>query len=146
MSVFTVAGCQCLGYIDVHLALSEDHAWVVFGKTGLDTVEVTWHGKGTEDKRGQPVTAGYESHSWLYLSGNPVICDRHMEVAAIVSAINPSLNMTSACLEVADLQQQLLWTLYDLKHLQKYPMGLGTYVFHLKSSISSSRCSLTISS
>lgn len=129
---FTVAGCQCLGYIDVHLALSEDHAWVVFGKTGLDTVEVTWHGKGTEDKRGQPVTAGYESHSWLYLNGNPVICDRYMEVAAIVSSINPSLNMTSACLEVADLQQQLLWLLYDLKHLQKYPMGLGRQFLLLK--------------
>lgn len=26
-----VAGCQVLGYDDVHLALSEDHAWVVFG-------------------------------------------------------------------------------------------------------------------
>lgn len=130
-SVYTVAGCQCLGYIDVHLALSEDHAWVVFGKTGLDTVEVTWHGKGTEDKRGQPVTVGYDSHSWLYLSGNPVICDRYMEVAAIVSSINPSLNMTSACLEVADLQQQLLWLLYDLKHLQKYPMGLGMRSFNL---------------
>ncbi|KAJ6646258.1 Menin [Pseudolycoriella hygida] len=125
VALAVVAGCQCLGYIDVHLALSEDHAWVVFGKSGLDTVEVTWHGKGTEDKRGQSVTIGYESHSWLYLSGNPVICDRHMEVAAIVSSINPSLNLTSACLEVADLQQQLLWLLYDLKHLQKYPMGLG---------------------
>lgn len=120
-----VAGCQVLGYTDVHLAISEDHAWVVFGKTGTDTIEVTWHGKGTEDKRGQPVTAGYESHSWLYLSGNPVICNRYMEVAAIVSSINPSLNMTSACLEVADLQQKLLWLLYDMGNLQKYPMGLG---------------------
>lgn len=120
-----VAGCQVLGYIDVHLAISEDHAWVVFGKTGTDTIEVTWHGKGTEDKRGQPVTAGYESHSWLYLSGNPVICNRYMEVAAIVSSINPSLNMTSACLEVADLQQKLLWLLYDMGNLKKYPMGLG---------------------
>lgn len=120
-----VAGCQVLGYKDVHLAISEDHAWVVFGKTGTDTIEVTWHGKGTEDKRGQPVTAGYESHSWLYLSGNPVICNRYMEVAAIVSSINPSLNMTSACLEVADLQQKLLWLLYDMGNLQKYPMGLG---------------------
>lgn len=120
-----VAGCQVLGYTDVHLAISEDHAWVVFGKTGTDTIEVTWHGKGTEDKRGQPVTTGYESHSWLYLSGNPVNCNRYMEVAAIVSSINPSLNMTSACLEVADLQQKLLWLLYDMNHLQKYPMGLG---------------------
>lgn len=68
---------------------------------------------------------GYESHSWLYLSGNPVICDRYIEVAAIVSSINPSLSMTSACLEVAELQQQLLWLLYDLNHLQRYPMSLG---------------------
>lgn len=120
-----VAGCQLLGYTDVHLAISEDHAWVVFGKTGMDTIEVTWHGKGAEDKRGQPVTEGYESQSWLYLSGNPVVCDRYMEVAAIISSINPSLNMTSACLEVADLQQQLLWLMYDLGHLEKYPMGLG---------------------
>lgn len=48
-----------------------------------------------------------------------------MEVAAVVSSINPSLSMTSTCLEVADLQQQLLWLLYDMNHLQRYPMGLG---------------------
>lgn len=40
-----VAGCQVLGYKDVHLALSEDHAWVVFGEGGSETAEVTWHGK-----------------------------------------------------------------------------------------------------
>lgn len=125
VALAVVAGCQLLGYADVHLAISEDHAWVVFGKSGTDTIEVTWHGKGTEDKRGQPVTTGYESHSWLYLAGNPVVCTRPMEVAAIISSINPSLNMTSACLEVADLQQQLLWLMYDLEHLQRYPMGLG---------------------
>ena len=39
-----VAGCQVLGFDDVHLALSEDHAWVVFGET-LQTAEVTWHGR-----------------------------------------------------------------------------------------------------
>lgn len=42
-----VAGCQALGYSDVHLALSEDHAWVVFGPDQKETAEVTWHGKGT---------------------------------------------------------------------------------------------------
>lgn len=41
-----VAGLQQLGYDDAHLAVSEDHAWVVFGKTGEETIEVTWHGKG----------------------------------------------------------------------------------------------------
>lgn len=40
-----VAACQALGYYDVHLALSEDHTWVVFGDKGQHTVEVTWHGK-----------------------------------------------------------------------------------------------------
>lgn len=40
-----VAACQVLGYNDVHLALSEDHAWVVFGEDGTETSEVTWHGE-----------------------------------------------------------------------------------------------------
>lgn len=53
-----VAACQVLGLKDVHLALSEDHAWVIFGKNGEETAEVTWHGKGNEDRRGQTVTAG----------------------------------------------------------------------------------------
>lgn len=35
-----VAACQVLGYSDVHLALSEDHAWVVFGPDGTETAEV----------------------------------------------------------------------------------------------------------
>ena len=39
-----VAACQVLGFQDVKLALSEDHAWVVFGKDSSDTAEVTWHG------------------------------------------------------------------------------------------------------
>lgn len=39
-----VAGCQVLGFSDVHLALSEDHAWVIFGENSSETAEVTWHG------------------------------------------------------------------------------------------------------
>lgn len=46
VALAVVAGCQLLGYADAHLAISEDHAWVVFGKTGEETIEVTWHGKG----------------------------------------------------------------------------------------------------
>ncbi|OXU26838.1 hypothetical protein TSAR_008527 [Trichomalopsis sarcophagae] len=120
-----VAGCQVLGFNDVHLALSEDHAWVVFGENGEETAEVTWHGKGNEDKRGQPVDSGIASRSWLYLNGQPVVCDRAMEVATIVSAINPSFSATADAVEVALLQQELLWLLYDLGHLTKYPMALG---------------------
>ncbi|XP_055917116.1 menin [Eupeodes corollae] len=120
-----VAGCQLLGYKDVHLAISEDHAWVVFGKKRQEAVEVTWHGKGSEDKRGQDVTAGIESKAWLYLSGMPVICDRYMEVASIVTAINISLTANVDCVEIAELQQRLLWLLYDMGYLEKYPMALG---------------------
>ena len=58
MAFAVVAACQVLGLKDVHLALSEDHAWVIFSKNGEETAEVTWHGKGNEDRRGQTVTAG----------------------------------------------------------------------------------------
>ncbi|KAK4887554.1 hypothetical protein RN001_003825 [Aquatica leii] len=120
-----VAGCQALGFTDVHLALSEDHAWVVFGETSSETAEITWHGKGNEDKRGQEIGKGVAARSWLYVNNKPVICTRAMEVAALVSAINPSLNATHDAYEVAYLQQELLWLLYDLGHLTKYPMAIG---------------------
>ncbi|KAF5270086.1 hypothetical protein FQA39_LY08498 [Lamprigera yunnana] len=120
-----VAGCQALGFADVHLALSEDHAWVVFGEHSTETAEVTWHGKGNEDKRGQEIGKGVDARSWLYVNNKPVICTRAMEVAALVSAINPSLNATHDAYEVAYLQQELLWLLYDLEHLTKYPMAIG---------------------
>lgn len=44
VALAVVAGCQVLGFNDVHLALSEDHAWVIFGLEGKETAEVTWHG------------------------------------------------------------------------------------------------------
>ncbi|KAI5745939.1 hypothetical protein M8J76_015719 [Diaphorina citri] len=120
-----VAAFQVLGYNDVHLALSEDHAWVVFGEHGAETAEVTWHGKGNEDKRGQPIGAGVASKSWLYVNGCPVICNRYTEVAALVSSINPSLSATSESVEVSLLQQQLLWLMYDNGYILRYPMAIG---------------------
>jgi len=125
VAVATVAGCQVLGYSDVHLVLSEDHAWVVFGENGQETAEITWHGKGNEDKRGLRIEMEKAKDSWLYLGGNPVICDRFMEVASLVSSINPTIAPSMDCLEVGVLQQELLWLLYDLGHLEKYPMALG---------------------
>jgi menin len=44
----------------------------------------------------------------------------------MVLSLNPSLNQTSVCAEIADLQQQLLWVLYDSGNLSIYPMGIGT--------------------
>ncbi|XP_072736902.1 menin [Ciconia boyciana] len=123
---FAVVGaCQALGLPDVHLALSEDHAWVAFGAGGEQTAEVTWHGKGNEDRRGQTVNAGVAERSWLYLKGSYLRCTRHMEVAFMVCAINPSIDLHTDSLELLQLQQRLLWLLYDLGHLERYPMALG---------------------
>jgi len=45
MAVCVIAACQALGLDDVHLALSEDHAWAVFGDSqDRQSVEITWHG------------------------------------------------------------------------------------------------------
>uniref|UniRef100_A0A672HZD6 Menin n=1 Tax=Salarias fasciatus TaxID=181472 RepID=A0A672HZD6_SALFA len=121
-----VAACQVLGLHDVHLALSEDHAWVIFGPAGDDTVEVTWHGKGNEDRRGQTVTAGVSEKSWLYLKGSYMKCDRNMEVAFMVCAINPSLDLHTDSSELLQLQQKLLWLLYERGNLDRYPMAMGT--------------------
>ncbi|XP_052000926.1 menin-like [Xyrauchen texanus] len=121
-----VAACQVLGLKDVHLALSEDHAWVIFGKGGEETAEVTWHGKGNEDRRGQTVSAGINERSWLYLKGSYMKCDRNMEVAFMVCAINPSLDLHTDSTELLQLQQRLLWLLYDRGHLERYPMAMGT--------------------
>ncbi|XP_061768392.1 menin [Nerophis ophidion] len=121
-----VAACQVLGLKDVHLALSEDHAWVIFGKNGEETAEVTWHGKGNEDRRGQTVTAGVSEKSWLYLKGSYMKCDRNMEVAFMVCAINPSLDLHTDSSELLQLQQKLLWLLYDRGNLDRYPMAMGT--------------------
>ncbi|XP_076144642.1 menin isoform X2 [Alosa pseudoharengus] len=121
-----VAACQVLGLRDVHLALSEDHAWVIFGKDGEDTAEVTWHGKGNEDRRGQTVTAGVNERSWLYLKGSYMKCNRNMEVAFMVCAINPSLDLHTDSTELLQLQQRLLWLLYERGDLEKYPMAMGT--------------------
>lgn len=87
-------------------------------------MEITWHGKVAEDKRGQSVAPGIEARSWLYLAGNPVICNRYTEVAVICLSINPHLTSTHICSELADIQQSLLWILYDNGHLKNYPMGL----------------------
>jgi menin len=59
-------------------------------------------GKGSEDKRGQPVVTGAE-RSWLYAT--PIVCTRQMEVAAMVTAINPTVNATADCYDIAVLQQ-----------------------------------------
>nr|CDS19609.1 dnaJ subfamily B [Echinococcus granulosus] len=103
----TVAACQLLGYTDVHLALSEDHAWVEFGSPerretadvsvipALEPTEVLSPVKITTTTSVStlyppPVRLGHLLHSWLYLNGCPVVCNPLvLSVAAAVTAIQP---------------------------------------------------------
>ena len=85
MAFAVVAACQLLKVPNIHLALSEDHAWVVFGKNGTETAEVTWHGKGNEDKRGQPVEIDKAKSSWLYLAGNEMTKKKNVKKLNILS-------------------------------------------------------------
>jgi len=62
-------------------------------------------GKGSEDKRGQAVVCNGAEKSWLYLT--PVISTRQMEVASMVTAINPAISSTADSLDMAVLQQVL---------------------------------------
>lgn len=93
-------------------------------------------GKHNIDKRGKPITNGVAEKSWLYLDNNAIVCDRHMELAAIVTAINPAISSTSTSnsgnssnnsdancdvhFTVSHLQRDLLWQLYDFGHLNKW--------------------------
>ena len=58
-----------------------------------------------EDRRGQPIGQGLSERSWLYLNDNAVKCNRGMEVAAMVSAINPHVTANCISIEMAALQQ-----------------------------------------
>ncbi|KAG2469161.1 MEN1 protein, partial [Polypterus senegalus] len=127
-----VAACQVLGLRDVHLALSEDHAWVIFGKNGEETAEVTWHGKGNEDRRGQTVSAGVAERSWLYLKGSYLKCTRNMEVAFMVCAINPSIDLHTDSIELLQLQQaiQSAKKYYSNEHIYPFMYLAGYHYRH----------------
>lgn len=82
-------------------------------------------GKGVDDKRGQKVNLQTECGSWIYANGHPVICNRHMEVCAIVTSINPNIKQSIDSFEVGTLKKTLLWLLYDEGHLSRFPMSLS---------------------
>ena len=49
VAIGVVSACQILGIHNVHLVLSEDHAWITHGnKDEQETAEVTWHGLYTK--------------------------------------------------------------------------------------------------
>ncbi|KAM7542568.1 hypothetical protein Aperf_G00000017673 [Anoplocephala perfoliata] len=109
----TVAACQLLGYSDVHLALSEDHAWVEFGPperrenadvSVMPGLELLCSQASSVDNiasatllRPPPVRLEPFLHSWLYLNGCPVVCNPGvLSIAAAVAAIQPSQMIRSS--------------------------------------------------
>lgn len=141
-----IAGCQVVGLDEIYLALSEDHAWVMFDSNHEEansrrlkelkeyeetnmpvpscalhsTCEVTWHGKANSDKRGQPVSY---KNCWLYTNGYAVKCDNKRCVAALILSLNPTINTNTDSEALALLQQRLLWLLFKEKNY--FPMTLG---------------------
>lgn len=59
--------------------------------------------------------------SWLYLKGSYMKCDRSMEVAFMVCAINPSLDLHTDSSELLQLQQ------VTARHLQTGPLSCGHF-------------------
>lgn len=96
MAFAVVAACQVLGLKDVHLALSEDHAWVIFGKGGEETAEVTWHGKGNEDRRGQTVSAGV-SEKVRVNSDVVVLLSQKPDSCRMKTTVNGSFTLDQGC-------------------------------------------------
>nr|XP_039270679.1 menin-like isoform X1 [Styela clava] len=125
LALMVVAACQILLYNDVHLALSEDHAWIVHGDNCKEATEITWHGKGNEDKRGFPVNQTNTEKSWMYLHNKSVICNRLMELSAMIVSINPSIDVHFESKTLADIQLKLLKIMYKNGALERYPMGLS---------------------
>jgi len=62
-------------------------------------------GKAFEDRRGESVTTSKMEKSWLYLNGYSVLCSHQMELAAMVSSVNPSINNSTDSLVLSALQQ-----------------------------------------
>ena len=49
----------------------------------------------------------------------------HLQVASMISGINPGISASTDSEELLMLQQALLWLMNDLKHIKKYPMAIG---------------------
>lgn len=75
--------------------------------------------------------------SWLYLKGSYMKCDRNMEVAFMVCAINPSLDLHTDSSELLQLQQVstyksfFLNLQYILKSAAQVEIAFFLYYFYL---------------
>ena len=49
----------------------------------------------------------------------------NVQVASMISSMNPGINATTDSEELLLLQQSLLWLMYDLHYLNKCPMAIG---------------------
>ncbi|CAK8678313.1 unnamed protein product [Clavelina lepadiformis] len=125
LAFVVVAACQLLNYGDVHLVVSGDHAWAACGEDSKEMVEVTWHGRGSEDRRGYTIDQSVTDKSWMYHGGSAVKCDRWMELVAMLTSINPSISIHCDSEELLSIQYQLMRLLYSQGHLNNYPMALG---------------------
>jgi hypothetical protein len=155
VAVATLAACQIMELNTVSLALSEDHAFLVFCPTNdmhtQCTAELTWHGKGLESRRASEISSPevdaapfcsylylIDRHGQLPTERHYVVCTRPMVLAAIANSITPLFGLTpprpsphpkkpTYCLPLARFQSKLLFALYRAGHLDRYPIGLCSF-------------------
>ena len=140
-SVVTVAALQMLG-LDGKLCLSEDHAYEVHGDN-KETCEVAIPGntKLARSKRGRDIAYTFEDSqkkfphltpetSWLYMASNAVVCDSiGMTLVAVFGNINCTIEKNKkgqflGSQQLYQVKRELLWALYDLGYMEKFPFGL----------------------
>lgn len=149
-ALVTVIGLRLQGFSSSVLTLSEDHAYESHTEspTGSDggvsssgifhTCEVAIPGntQAQQKKRGQEISHTFREGSaltpetsWLYMGRSPVRCDSNSSIlAAAIANMNPmietkvSLEVNS--LELMELKRELLWILYDMNSLARFPFAL----------------------
>ncbi|ESN94814.1 hypothetical protein HELRODRAFT_193799 [Helobdella robusta] len=132
VSISVVLSCHLLDLRDVTLVMSEDHSWIEFNiedicndvinndinttnvvqrdtirgyddEVGRQSMEVTWHGKQTKDKRGCRVVS--PEKRWLTSGGQAVRCKSGISlVAAMVCKMNPIIDAGAESKELLALK------------------------------------------
>lgn len=141
-ALVTVTALRTIGRTNSALTLSEDHAYESHGITGSGgydcTCEVAVPGNTKEQqaKRGRSIAETFRETSrltpetsWLYMGKAPVVCNTNATIlAAAIANINASITCTAAAETYSRplliLKRELLWILYDMDALKRFPFGL----------------------
>jgi len=144
LSFTILAITQQLGYCNVWLSLSEDHAWLEYEGEDINnnqthststihklTADVAWSGKNHEDKRCGSIDIGILERSRLYLNGNSVVCtNNRIAAAAAITTINPVKGSHSLSLNGYSNRNQIITSCHSSEVYIHY--YLNTFILILE--------------